>query len=473
MFDQSITQPPPRRRWLRALLLLMAIKSVWLCFDAIPRLFLGDSASYLLAATSGWMPPDRSFTYPWLLRILVMPWQSPYALIVVQSVAGVASAWLLWQLLRRRFGVSEMLALLAAAAFACDPAQVFYERMVMAEAFGGLALMATFAATVEYVATTRMRWLFMLECLGLATVSLRLNLLPVVLVMGVIAPLLLWSRHAEKRRIAVHLMVALALLGGLHGGYRHYIAHRFGTGPAWSARSEFMELGLVAPLVKPEHLWAEGISPNMLSLLRYDLHDPFARHDQMWSPFGLCDVLGLHDSAAGDALAGRIAKHALRDDPMGLLRLGMINAAGYFNPQYANIRLLSDRASERPYAPEVQALAASVLKTAIAGTEKLESPARRWFTFAVPWLVFCWLALVPLAALACWRLRRDGRTSEASVLLLYALGLACTQLLFSSIISYRYLHPMPAFALIALAILLAPRSAVQQRVGDGSPPSDA
>jgi hypothetical protein len=449
--------PPHRLRWLRALFVLVTIKSAWVWFDAIPRLFLGDSASYLLAATNDWMPPDRSFTYPWLLRFLVMPWQSPHVLIIVQSLAGVVSAWLLWLVLRRRLGASESVALLAAALFACDPAQVFYERMVMAEAFGGLALLATFAATVEYVATARVRWLVVLECLGLATVSLRLNLLPVVLVMGVVAPLLLWLRDAGVRRIAVHAAVAVIMLCGLHGGYRHYVAKQFNTAPAWNARSGMMELGLVAPLVKPEHLWAEGISPNVLSLLRYDLHDPFTRNDQMWSPFGLGDVLGLNDTEASNAAGGRIAVHALRDDPFGLLRLGLINASGYFRPKYADIRLLADRASERPYAADVQGLARSVLNVAIAGTEKVESPARRWFTLGSMWLVCCWLALVPLAAWACWRLRRAGRVSEASVLLLYALGLASTQLLFSAVVSYRYLHPMPAFVLIALAVLVTPQ----------------
>jgi hypothetical protein len=221
-----------------------------------------------------------------------------------------------------------------------------------------------------------------------------------------------------------------------------------------------MELGLVAPLVKPEHLWAEGISPNVLSLLRYDLHDPFTRNDQMWSPFGLGDVLGLDDTDAGDASGGRIAAHALRDDPLGLFRLGLVNAGGYFKPQYADARLLADRASERPYASDVQASARKVLNTAIAGTEKAESPARRWFTFGTPWLVGCWLALVPLAAWACWRLRNAGRVGEASVLLLYALGLASTHLLFSAVVSYRYLHPMPAFVLIALAVIATSRKAM-------------
>ncbi|MEO7478664.1 MAG: glycosyltransferase family 39 protein [Lysobacteraceae bacterium] len=443
-------------RWWHALLVLVAIKAAWLYCDAIPRLFLMDSAFYLHAAIYDWIPPDRSFTYPWLLRYLVMLWQSPYALIVVQSLAGVASAWLLWSVLRRRFGVGDVIALLAAALFACDPAQVFYERMVMAEAFGGLLLMTTFAATVEYVATARIRWLVALEVCGLAAISLRLNLLPVVLVMGAVAPLLLF-RHVDMRRMAAHLLCALILLSGLHGAYRHFVGHAMHAAPEWSGRSGMMELGLVAPLVKPEHLAAEGFSPTVLKRVRYDLSDPRKREIQMWSDKGLNDLLGANVDANGDALAGRIAHRAVRDDPFGLLRLGMHNLEDYFDPRQKRSRSNADLAGNRPYRADVQADARIVLNAWVEGTQKVESPARLWFGFATWWLVACWLALPLLGALACWRLHRNCRTAVGSVLLLYALGLPISHFLFSPIVSYRYLHPMPAFALIALAVLVAPR----------------
>ena len=462
MQTDSIIRPPPSLRWLRALALLFSIKAIWLWADAMPRLFLGDSASYLLAAASDWMPPDRSFTYPFFLRYAVQPWQSPYALIATQSLIGALSAWLLWLVLRRRLGIPEWLALTAAALFACDPAQVFYERMVMAEACGGLALVAMFCATLEYVASSRVRWLVALQCLGLIAVSLRLNLLPVVLVISVIAPLLLLSRQGATRpdflRIGTHLLLAVALLAGLHGSYRHFVAHQFGTAPTWNARSGLMQFGLVAPLVKPQHLWAEGVSPNVLSLLRYDLADPAQRNAQMWSPYGLGDVLGFNTNAQGDALAARIARRALHDDPLGLFRLGLSNARQYFDPAAYRQRLAVDIASTQPYGAQPQALARRVLNASIVGSESVESPARYWFSVASPWLVACWLLLAPLGLLAWWRSRCNGRAASGDVLVLYSFGLAAGHLLLSSTISFRYLHPMPAFVLIALAVLGAPRA---------------
>lgn len=467
MQADSISHADRPLRWLRALLLLLAIKALWLWADAMPRLFMGDSTSYLLAAASHWMPPDRSFTYPFFLRYAVMPWQSPYALIVAQSLLGAVSAWLVWLLLRRRLGVPEWLALAAAALFACDPAQVFYERMVMAEACGGLALIAMFYATVEYAVSGRVRWLVAMQCLGLLSVSLRLNLLPVVLTMGVIAPLLSWTRPSTSahagRRIALHLLLAIGLLAGLHGGYRQFVAREFDTAPAWLARSGLMKFGLVAPLVKPQQLWAEGISPNVLSLLHYELADPDLRNAQMWAPYGLGDVLGFSLDSEGDALAGRIAQRALREDPMGLLRLDFHNAMNYFDPPEYRLRLRLDEAWDHPYPPHTQVLAKQVLRASIAGSERIDSPARRWFGLGSFWLVLSWLALAPLGFLAWQSLRRDGRIRAGNVLLLYALGLPASHLLFSAINSFRYLHPMPAFALIALAVLAAPRTGSVQR----------
>ncbi|MEO7477659.1 MAG: hypothetical protein ABIT64_00310 [Lysobacteraceae bacterium] len=64
-----------------------------------------------------------------------------------------------------------------------------------------------------------------------------------------------------------------------------------------------------------------------------------------------------------------------------------------------------------------------------------------------------------LGVLAFWRLHRNDLAATGGVLLLYALGLPISHFLFSATLTYRYLYPMPAFALIAIAVLTAPRIA--------------
>ena len=79
-----------------------------------------------------------------------------------------------------------------------------------------------------------------------------------------------------------------------------------------------------------------------------------------------------------------------------------------------------------------------------------------------PWLTACYFGLVPLAGLmlvASWRRARGA----ALLLALTALGAVASQALFSHIVSFRYLHPLPFLVVlcvgaIASAVLAQRRS---------------
>ena len=69
---------------------LIAIKVVFLWFDPVVRLYLGDSAAYLWGAMDdGRLPDDRSFTYSWLIRLLVGPTDGLLPLLRWQAIAWV------------------------------------------------------------------------------------------------------------------------------------------------------------------------------------------------------------------------------------------------------------------------------------------------------------------------------------------------------------------------------------------------
>jgi len=85
--------------WLALTVALMAVKLAWLIADHTPMLFLGDSESYLWTALTGWIPPDRSFLYGFLLRPLAVDAGSMLPLIAAQSASSVVVALLLaWAL---------------------------------------------------------------------------------------------------------------------------------------------------------------------------------------------------------------------------------------------------------------------------------------------------------------------------------------------------------------------------------------
>ena len=81
------------RRYLGYLLLvILAIKFVFYLLDPQPRFLLGDSASYLWTALTGWIPEDRSFTIGFILRVLAVWPHSFQPMILVQAgLSGISS----------------------------------------------------------------------------------------------------------------------------------------------------------------------------------------------------------------------------------------------------------------------------------------------------------------------------------------------------------------------------------------------
>ena len=261
-------------------LALVAIKILFLYLDPTVRIYLGDSAAYLYGAMDdGRLPDDRSFTYSFLIRLLVTPFDGLSALLPWQSLAGVDVALLLFVALRRYLGVSGGVAAGAACLLAIEPAQLFYERMVLAETAGVLSFVAFYAAAAAYVASGRARWLPLVAILGLLAASFRLNYLPVVLVISLTLPLI---RSVDTwpmawRTLLSHMAIALCAVTVLHVGYRTWVALVFSSPPGYIARAGFMQLGLVTPLVRPDHFERVGLPRNFADELDYPLSDPDAR----------------------------------------------------------------------------------------------------------------------------------------------------------------------------------------------------
>jgi hypothetical protein len=86
-------------------LLLLTVKLALLLLDPHVRLFMGDSASYLVSALSHATPPDRSFTYPILIDQTAGRSGSLISLLLAQTCLGVATAATLFAILHHLCGV--------------------------------------------------------------------------------------------------------------------------------------------------------------------------------------------------------------------------------------------------------------------------------------------------------------------------------------------------------------------------------
>ena len=460
----AMTLPPlpaeARRGLVATLAMVAAIKLAWLAWDSSLRFFLGDSGSYFHTAINGWIPPDRSFLYGWLIGATAVPAQSAMALVVLQTIFGMLASLLLYAWLAFGARVRIPIAQGAAVLFALEPAQLFYERMMMAESTGLLAFALFFACLSLYVASGRWRWIALYAVFGVLAVALRISFLPVVLVLSVVAPVVraLCVRAPDRGRpvvawlrFALHFAIGLGCTLYAHDCYKRWYGELAHSEPAYTARAGTFRLGLVVPLVKPEHFRNMDIPPEVLQEVTLPLKDPRNREMHVWTAGGLVDAMRRYVPEP-EREAGKISIRAARSDPFGLVRMGVSTVLDYFDPEVAAPRL-DDDIGRRVVHPSMIDDLRKHLRYDATGMHEANTPATRWFIAGAPWLVACLFGLAPLALLALWFGWNAPRRELRVLLALASLGLVAGHVLFSHIVSYRYLHPLPWFVLANAALL--------------------
>src|SRR6185503_21367923 len=130
----------------------LSIKLVWFAIDRVPLFYMGDSRSYLQAAVWGRLLLDRSNSYAWLIWLISVLPETLTTLVLAQTLAGAATAWILAFCLLRYFKVRPAIAVAAAVIFAVEPLQILHERMVLAESFAMLMLAVYLLLCLSYLA---------------------------------------------------------------------------------------------------------------------------------------------------------------------------------------------------------------------------------------------------------------------------------------------------------------------------------
>lgn len=460
-----------RREWGLALGLVFAIKLAFLLLDPHPRFFMGDSVTYLETALVGSFPRDRSFVYGGLIWLFAVLPRSLHTLVAAQAAAGVAGAmlvfWITRVLLRVRFGW----ALAAAALVALEPAQLFYERMIMAEAFGSVAWLGFVGCVLAYAQRGRLAWLASAVLLGIVGASLRQNAILVAVVVPPLIPWLRWRALASMDVVAgatapagasapaggragawrvalLHSLVALVATSGLHVGYRHLVGHYAHSAPGYVGLAGPFELGLVVPLVRPEHFAGTACPPDILQRIGPSLSDPWLRELHIWRGDGLWPTMRWRCKDPEDA-ARIVADRALKSDPLGLLPLAWATIRQHFDEPSARWRMDSDLGRNWLGDDFVFAI------RELFGFDPAPVPFRdtitsRAFDASRWWLTWAYFLTPAYVAALAWRARRR-RDFPAQVFALMTGLLVGSQLLFSHILSYRYLYAFPVLLIVAVA----------------------
>jgi hypothetical protein len=333
-------------RWLLLTLCLALLKLILYVYDSDPQTFSGDSGSYLTTALTKWIPPDRSFLYGFVVRLLTLNSHSLNSVVAFQTFAGLGTALCVAAMLTRFFQARFVIASVIATAVALEPQQVLYERFILTESLSCFAFTLFVLLALEYLKSRRLWTLIVLQITGIVLVAFRVTFVPVVLVSSIVLPLCLFvfidgkkaSTALRLRQVAIHFLISVLLFIGLHQAYQAWNGSLSKLPPAYTYADGFFLLSNVSPLVKPgdtdNAVIAEILrQPMMWGTRPWEWN---ARNAEMFSPGGLVPKIkkAFNDDYRANAESRRIARKVILRDPVGFFGLAFDSYQKFFSKPY-------------------------------------------------------------------------------------------------------------------------------------------
>jgi hypothetical protein len=465
---QSGAQEPPSSKLLRDYqwwvfcFVIICLKFLLLGLDPNPKLFMGDSGSYLWTALSGWIPPDRSFLYGFLIRWVSLTTHSLNSLLILQLFVGASTAILLAFICRQLVLLSIPCSYAAGFVCAIDPLQLVWERYLMTETISLFLYAAMLAFCFYYLRGRRLWQLALVQLLAVSAISFRISYLLVVQATAVILPLIAFvraprsrlthePRASRARSLGLHLAFSILLMAGLHLGYKELNGLLTGRPPAYLYSSGLSLLATWAPVLKP----SDSPDPRLAKIIsqgdEFHLTNSQFRNSQLYSKDYLVDRW--KHVAADLRLADEVARHtalrALLRRPIGVLNLGYGTFLGYFDLHRLHQQAKSDLGRGDWPAGMTETLATRLrLAPPSRGEAKTYTILQRYFLRAQPYYYV--VVLCPVICGAMFFFLR-----EAYVLLLFFHGCIFlgTDSLLAVTASVRYLQPLSFLTILVFAVL--------------------
>jgi hypothetical protein len=432
------------RSCLQFALIAVVAKLIFLAADPQIRIFLGDSASYAWTALSGWIPPDRSYSYGFLLRILAVWPHSLVPVLIVQSACGALTACLAAVIAVRYFDASFRTGCAAALLVAIEPLGLVFERFMMTEAVASLILALTTYLALSYLRQRKLLALIFFQLLGILLVSLRLVLLPAMLVAGLALPFLGSTRWRLRLRDAA---ISAVLMAFLHYSYCSLTGHLSAKEPAYQYSGGSFLLAAWSPAAAPADFYAAGLPPELFAKIALPLGG-HSREQQRWLPGGIISVVveAVGEKAA-DQTAKKIALNILERDPLAVMRVVISTVFDYFNLPYVTDAMLQDRGGHREVSAEYRKVFRDNFSFEVMPDPDQQSAVTYYYTYALPWY---WLLLLSPFLLGFMASRKPERRSIYLFLVLESVVLLAGISAMSCRVSVRYLQPLAMPAVLAL-----------------------
>ncbi len=332
---------------------IFAVTAATWIFDHEPKFYFGDSGSYLLTAIYGYIPPDRSFVYGFLIHFFSLPFRSLKPLMLVQALAGLLSCVGLFAFLKRVSSstISDRTCFLITLLFSLEPMHMMFQRFVLTETLSMPIFIAYIFSGVSYCKNPQAKKLVLMQLLGLMLISLRMIFLPLVLANAFITPLFAYAAgQKEVRKVFIHLAANLVCILILHGSYCILNGRLSNAPPAYSYWDGFFQLSAWAPAVSAE----SAANPQVLKIItqpqKFQLDDPLNRVHHLWNKDGLTGQIRLAapNLYTANSWARVTALRTLRLNPLGVLKVSGITYTWFNDFWHIRNELKIDRGDDIP-----------------------------------------------------------------------------------------------------------------------------
>jgi hypothetical protein len=460
---------PAVNAWWLFCALIFAIKLLLLWLDSTPKLYMGDSSSYIRTALIGSIPRDRSYFYGYLVCWLAVWPHSFTPLLVAQALASGATAIVFALICSRFFEMSKRLSFLFGLMCALDPCQLVWERYVMTETFSLLAYVLVLYWSLAYLRDRRLWQLAVVQALSVLLIGFRMSYLLVVQACTILLPLIAFARcglpalrnrsgarvpeAAVLATVLMHVVASVAMMFVMHGAYKYANGWLSKREPAYLHDSGIHLAAVWAPALEPSDATDSRFRDLIANGDQFKIDDLRLRNAQHFGEGFLIDRWRKIEKnrRERDRIAKETAMNALRRSPLQIAGLALKTYMGYWGiasiQSYAREDLgygeLSDE-QLKVLAEKFRFITAKLLPA------QPFSLLQRYFLSGWPYYFI--VVVSPLTcALATWASRQ-----RAFVFLLFVhasiLMVVITAL--SPQASIRYLQPVSMLTLLSIAICI-------------------
>ena len=455
-------------QWWLFCLAIVLIKLALLMCDPLPKLFLGDSDSYVTTALTGWIPDGRSYWYGYVIRWVALSVESLSPLLLLQTLLSAVVAVGVTVIAIAVLQVSRAISYAMGIACSVDPLQVVWERYLMAETISLFFYAGLLTCSFFYLRDRKFSQLAVVQLFGLAAIGFRTSYLLVIQLSAAVLPFLAflseifpmmtsrtpWARRISlAKTVGLHVIVSLGVMWPLHWAYKAVNGRLLRTAPTYLLGTGSHVLAGLAPIIEPE----DAADPRLAEIIRrgeeFSIKDMRLRNNQQHSPGFLLDRWRKvePDLTRSNEIAKETAINALQRNPLLVMGLTLRTFRAYWGRSnlldYQRLDLGHVDVSEgsvKVYADRFH----------FAPDRKIHfapwTVMQRYFVNAWP---YCYVVLLsPVLGLFAVFIARDKR--YALLVLIHMLILLGGTLAFTSAPSVRYLQPVSVLTLIAVAVCL-------------------